>query len=109
MNKIKFVPSHYWDKKTMTLESATTEEQWQQVQDICNDLNNKYKLEASCIFHPYKKQEIQLGLFNKFVDIQIKKSDTCCCHDIVEKLINIRNTELLRLNPDYFKNIQAIV
>lgn len=105
MTKIKFVPSHYWDKKTMTIDSVTTEEQWQRVQEVCNDLNDKYKVEQGCIFHPNREQVIQLGLFNNFVDIQIQRSDTCCCHDIVEKLITIRNTELLRLNPNYFMNI----
>ncbi len=107
MSKIKFVPSHYWDKKTMTTESGNTKEQWQQVQNVCNKLNNKYKLEQGCRMHSDREQVIQLGLFNKFVDIQIQKSDTCCCHDIVEKLINIRNTELLLLNPEYFKESQG--
>lgn len=104
MDKIKFVPSHYWDKKNMHLDAVVTKEQWRQVQDVCNELNNKYKIEQGCRFHPEREQIIKLGLFNKFVDIKIQRSDTCCCHDIVEKLINIRNTELLRLNPDYFKD-----
>jgi hypothetical protein len=107
MNKIKFVPSHYWNKETMTLESANTAEQWQQVKDVCNNLNTKYATEQGCRMHPDRQQVIQLGLFNKFVDIQIQRDDTCCCHDIVEKLINIRNIELLLLNPEYFKERQG--
>ena len=84
-------------------------EQWQQVQDVCNELNRKYKIEQGCKIHPDREQNIQVGLFNKYIDIQIAKSDTCCCHDIVERLIEIRNTELIGLNPDYFKDKQASV
>ena len=107
MNKIKFQPSHYYNNETMSPESEVLDNEWKLVEYICNSLNDKYKIEKGCTIHPDRKQIIQLGLFNKFVDIQIQKSDTCCCHDIVEKLINIRNTELLLLNLEYFKERQA--
>lgn len=103
MNKIKFIPSHFWDKKTMTLESGVTKEQWKKVEDVCKELNDKYSTEPGCTFHPDKEHLIRLGLFNDFVDLQLQKTDTCCCHDIIEKLINIRNVELIRLNPEFFK------
>ena len=99
MNKIKFEPSHYYNNERMSPESEVLDSEWELVESICTTLNNKYKIEQGCIIHPDKEQVIQLALFNKFIDIQIQKSDTCCCHDIVEKLINIRNTELLLMNP----------
>lgn len=109
MDKIKFIPTHYWDKKTMVLDSVTTTEQWQQVQDVCNQLNSKYKTEQGCKIHPYREQNIQIGLFNTYIDINFERKDTCCCHDIVERLIEIRNAELLGLNPSYFRDTQAKV
>lgn len=101
MQKIKFIPSHFWDKQTMKLDSIVSNEQWQKVENICAALNKKYYLDDGCLIHAEFEQIISVGLFNNFIDLQIDK--TCRCEIIVDRLIQIRNTELLELNPNYFK------
>lgn len=102
MNKLKFVPVNYWNKSTMTLSDSPTKEQWDEVEEITNKLNLKYQMAQGCRFHPDRVQKFMVGLFNDYIDIQIVKADTCMCHDIVSRMIEIRNDEMFILNPNHY-------
>jgi hypothetical protein len=102
MNKIKFVGISYWNKETMSLTDSPTPEQWAELDEVVNQLNQKYLTLKGCDIHPDRVQKLMVGLFNNYVDIQIVKSDTCQCQKIVEDLIAIRNYETFMQNPNNF-------
>lgn len=102
MNKLKFVAISYWNKSKMALTDAPTPEQWAEVEEVADKLNQKYLTNEGCAIHPDRVQKFCVGLFNDYVDLQIVKSDTCQCHDIVEQMIAIRNYETFMLNPGHF-------
>ena len=83
----------------MGLSDAPTPEQWAQVEKVAKDLTARYSLEEGCRFHPSQIHQIRVGLFNGHVDLQVLKAETCCCNDVVERLLKIRNDEWVRLNP----------
>jgi hypothetical protein len=98
MNKVKFVPINYWNKEIMGLGDSPTPEQWAEVEAIAKKLNDKYIGDNVCELHPDKVQKVVIGLFNKWVDIQIVPSDTCGCYNAMSKLAALRNYESLMLN-----------
>lgn len=101
MKKIEFYPNGYWDMATMNLGDAPTDEQSQVVQDVCDTLNNKYSHEIGCIFHPNQYQGISIAYTPTFIDVQVDKRNTCGCHDIVTRLLEIRDIEIFALNPNH--------
>lgn len=102
IGKIKFVGVSYWNKETMTLTDAPTAEQWAELDEVVDKLNQKYLTVQGCNIHPDRVQKLVVGLFNNYVDIQVVKSDTCQCHDIVETLLAIRNYEMFMQNPNHY-------
>jgi hypothetical protein len=102
MNKIKFVGISYWNKETMTLEGPPTPEQWAELDEVVSVLNQKYMTVPGCSIHPEKVQKLVVGLFNNYVDIQVQRTDTCPCHEIVNTLLAIRNYEMFMLNPTHY-------
>jgi hypothetical protein len=98
MDKIKFTPNHFWDKKTMTTDMFPTDEQWNRVETVCHNLNKKYKFEPGCQNHPEQIQEVSVTIFDDVIDLQIQKKDICGCTDIVKRLKHIVNIEFDILN-----------
>jgi hypothetical protein len=102
-NKVSFIPTSFWDKQTMTLEDRPTKEQFKQVENICYDLNIKYQHEKGCLQHPTISQKVCVSLFNGFVDFQVAPADTCGCHDIVVRLLELRDAETDLFNGGYVR------
>lgn len=98
MNKLKFVPANYWNKKTMMISDSPTNEQWKELQLITDKLDSKYINDIGCPIHPYITQKILVGIFNGFIDLQITPPETCGCYETMLRLSKIRNTETELLN-----------
>lgn len=98
MNKIKFFPTSYWDRATMSLSDPITSAQWASVEVITSELNIKYYNEIGCNIHPDKAQRIGVNIFNGYVEMLIH--DTCRCHTMVDRLWAIIDLEKSQRNGD---------
>jgi hypothetical protein len=100
---IKFKPTPYWDRNTMTLSDAITDEQWNKIRVITDELNIKYNTQNGCIHHPNKQQVIGVNIFNNYVEMLIY--DSCRCHQIVDRLCEIIDLEKGQRNGQNVKQL----
>jgi hypothetical protein len=101
MGVIRFVNVGYWDQKTMKIGDSPTDEQMNKVTEFCQRLTAKYAWDKGCAFHPDREQLICVYFSNDYIDFQIQHSDTCGCVDIVNRLIEVRNWEMIMNNERY--------
>ena len=105
--RIKFVNDGYWNMAEMSLTDAATPENLQKVQDFCDKLIAKYSTERGCFRHPDQAHDIHVHFTNDYIDFQVAWSGTCGCKEVVERLLEIRNNELVTWNPKRFATVYS--
>ncbi len=101
MGNIRFFPFGYWDKNTMSIDEVASDENMNKVIDFCQHLNAKYSWDKGCAKHPDIEHVITVYFSNGYKDFQIAKNDTCSCYEMQQRLIEIRNFEIMANNPEH--------
>lgn len=104
-SRIKFVNDGYWNMAEMSINDAPTPENLQKVQTFCDKLMTKYSREIGCFRHPDQVHDIHVHFANDYIDFQVVWSGTCGCREVVERLLEIRNNELVTWNPTRFASV----